>query len=231
MKGSCVVSGDADGSPRVILEGVPVFCRYDVIREVGDLRENPLNPNRHPDSQIERLAEVIRRSGWRAPVTVSALSGLIVKGHGRLRAALLAGWRCVPVEVQHYASRAQEEADLLADNRLAELSEVDGAALAEALRVLEGEDPAFLGLTGFSEEEIGLILNRADEGEDAPEVVEGDGEGAGDCLKFNGRVIPLSEAEGRRFSLFLDAFMARNGGHEGAVLELLVRGGRRYLDI
>ena len=62
---------------------------------------------------------------WRNPVTVSNRSGLIVRGHGRLEAALLIGCETIPVEEQDYATDAEELADLLADNRLSELAELD----------------------------------------------------------------------------------------------------------
>lgn len=41
-----------------------VFCRYTEMRPVVTLVEHPLNPNKHPDGQLERLAEVIRGNGW-----------------------------------------------------------------------------------------------------------------------------------------------------------------------
>lgn len=228
MKDSLIGS---DGSPRIVLDGVPVFCRYDEIRDVADMRENPMNPNKHPKYQLERLAEVIVKTGWRAPITVSSLSGMIVKGHGRLQAALLAGCYRVPVEVQHYSSRAQEEADLLADNRLAELSEIDGEALAEALRDMERTDSSFLGLTGYSDEDIKLILDQVDDvDENDLESKDDDNGNEENCLKFDGRVIPLTAAEGKRFILFMDSYMARNGGLAGAVQELLMRGDKCYLN-
>lgn len=224
MKDSLIGS---DGSPRIVLDGVPVFCRYDEIRDVADMRENPMNPNKHPKYQLERLAEVIVKTGWRAPITVSSLSGMIVKGHGRLQAALLAGCYRVPVEVQHYSSRAQEEADLLADNRLAELSEIDGESLALLLGEIKCEDESFLGLTGYSDEDISAILNN--------DVVEGlseDEEKTTDdkpsfVIKLDGVVVQLEREEGIRLKTFMDCYMTKKGTFVGAILELLLRGDRR----
>jgi hypothetical protein len=51
----------------------------------------PGQPNRHSAHQIQLLASIIQEQGWRNPVTVSNRSGLIVRGHGRLEAALLIG--------------------------------------------------------------------------------------------------------------------------------------------
>lgn len=130
-----------------------VFCRYTEMRPVVTLVEHPLNPNKHPDGQLERLAEVIRGNGWRQPITVSDRSGYIVKGHGRYLAAKKAGLAEVPVEVQHYENEAAEMADMLADNRIAELAEMDMGALNDALSALQVEDPAALPLSGYTEQE------------------------------------------------------------------------------
>lgn len=77
--------------PKGIASGVPVFCAHDKIAKVKDLRPNPKNPNKHPSDQIALLAKIIMATGWRAPITVSADSGYIVKGHGRYMAALAGG--------------------------------------------------------------------------------------------------------------------------------------------
>ena len=104
---------------------LPVFCHFDEMVPVAEIRENPDNPNVHPDSQIAALAEVLRRNGWRSPVTVSRRSGLVVKGHGRIAAARALGLEAVPVAFQDYETEADEISDLVADNRIAELSELD----------------------------------------------------------------------------------------------------------
>ena len=99
--------------------GVPIYCAFDDVVEVGLVKPNPSNPNTHPLDQIELLAKIIQAQGWRAPVTVSTLSGLVVRGHGRLMAAIHAGLSHVPVDYQHYDSEEAETADLIADNRIA----------------------------------------------------------------------------------------------------------------
>jgi len=91
---------------------VPVYCAYTEMVEINNLVENPRNPNQHPEKQIELLAKVIAAQGWRAPITVSNLSGYIVRGHGRLAAARLLGLQIVPVDRQDYGSDAEEWADL-----------------------------------------------------------------------------------------------------------------------
>ena len=89
-------------------DGVPVFCAYDAIVPLEELRPNPGNPNHHGTDQIKRLASVIWATGWRNAITVSRQSGMIVKGHGRMEAAQLAGMSEAPVEYQDYDSEAEE---------------------------------------------------------------------------------------------------------------------------
>lgn len=112
---------------------IPVHCRHHEMVALNLLVENPRNPNRHPLSQIEALADVIKANGWRAPIVVSTRSGFIVKGHGRLEAAKRLAVPAVPVEYQEYATEAAEWADMIADNRIAELAEIDVAALHSLL--------------------------------------------------------------------------------------------------
>ena len=104
---------------------VKVECAHDKIVPLKDLKEHPRNPNKHPPEQIKLLAKIIRVSGWRNPIVVSNRSGCITKGHARLRAAMALGEKTVPVDLQDYASEADEIADMIADNRIAELADLD----------------------------------------------------------------------------------------------------------
>jgi len=131
-------------------DGVEVFCAYDTIADINKLKPNPRNPNAHSDEQVALLARIIRQQGWRNCITVSDLSGYIVKGHGRLMAAQEAGFTEVPVEIQHYATESDELADLIADNRIAELSAMDKAQLAELFASIDLEK---IEMTGYTEEE------------------------------------------------------------------------------
>ena len=148
-------------------DGIPVFCSHDDIIPTKNLKENPLNPNFHPDTQIQLLADIIERTGWRQPITVSNQSGCIVKGHGRLAAARLKGWSNVPVDYQDYSNKDEEYADLIADNKLAELSEIQEEVMAELMQSFD--DPEILNLTGYNDEEIESILASIGEEEETPE--------------------------------------------------------------
>lgn len=165
--------------PKALADGVPVFCAHDAIVPVEKLIPNPKNPNQHPDSQIQLLGRIIRQTGWRQPITVSKRSGFIVKGHGRLAAALLEGVKEAPVDYQNYTSEAEEYADLVADNRIAELAETDNKLLADIFADIDtGEIP--MELTGYTEDEVESLVTALSEAlhndltdpDDVPELPE-----------------------------------------------------------
>ena len=147
----------AQTTPRAMIGSIPVFCAYDEIIPLAKAVPNPQNPNKHPDKQINLLAEIIKQQGWRAPITISTRSGYIVRGHGRLMAAQLLGAESVPADYQHYDSDAAEKADMIADNRIAEFSDLDDDILSELLEQINGTD-FDIELSGFDMEEIHKFL-------------------------------------------------------------------------
>ncbi|MFZ9937956.1 MAG: ParB/Srx family N-terminal domain-containing protein [Luteolibacter sp.] len=151
---------------------IPVHCAHTRLADPNSLKPNPVNPNRHSAHQIQLLASIIQEQGWRNPVTVSKRSGLIVRGHGRLEAALLIGCETIPVDEQDYAGEAEELADLLADNRLSELAELDEDDLRRVLKSIGDSDPSFdIELTGFMEDEIRKLMEDDATPEDELETI------------------------------------------------------------
>ncbi|MDF2572054.1 MAG: hypothetical protein K0R55_3658 [Sporomusa sp.] len=141
----------------VLADGITVYCAFDELMDVVRLVPNPRNPNQHGNKQIELLAKIIKSQGWRAPITVSNRSGFVVRGHGRLLAAQSLGVGQVPVDRQDYATEAEEWADLIADNRIAELSQVDDAMLAGLMSDITITD-FDIGLTGYSEKQLDNLM-------------------------------------------------------------------------
>ncbi|MDH4318206.1 MAG: hypothetical protein OEV64_07425 [Desulfobulbaceae bacterium] len=135
---------------------------------------HPRNPNTHPASQVELLAKVINHQGWRSPIIVSKRSGFVVSGHGRLLAALSMHEPVVPVNDQEFATEADEWAHLIADNRLAELSEINEGVLKGVITAL-GEQHFDLDLVGFDAAAVATLTSepqQPDPPEDFPEVDE-----------------------------------------------------------
>ena len=139
-----------------------VYCAHSQMVEIEKVVPNPRNPNKHSEKQIALLSKIIAAQGWRAPITVSTRSGFIVRGHGRLLAARKLGLAEVPVDYQAYETEAAEWADLIADNRLSELSETDDLLLKDLLQEL-GTSELDLELTAYTADEIDQMLGSAKE--------------------------------------------------------------------
>lgn len=139
--------------------GIEIHCVYSELRDPRSLKPRPENPNQHSAHQISLFASILQEQGWRRTITVSKRSGFVVRGHGALEAALLLGLTQVPVDEQDYESEASELADLVADNRLAELSEMDAGGLKAIMEKIHADDPDFdRELTGFGEDEIARLF-------------------------------------------------------------------------
>lgn len=63
----------------------------------------------------------------------------MIVGHGRLAAAQYLGMEMVPVDYQDYENEAAEYADMVADNKIAELSEFDKEAFKDILAEMDAE--------------------------------------------------------------------------------------------
>jgi ParB-like chromosome segregation protein Spo0J len=65
-----------------------------VWRDLQDLKPFPKNPRRHPEAQIARLMQTMRRI-WTNPILLDEM-GIILAGHGRAEAARRLGLKQVP---------------------------------------------------------------------------------------------------------------------------------------
>jgi DNA modification methylase len=112
----------------------------------------PGNPRTHPPEQIEILAQLLLKYGADQPIVVDE-SGVILKGHGRLQAALVAGLKTFPVVVRTGMSGPDKVAMRLSDNQVALLSGWDRGLVAGELRMLSraGYD---IPLLGFGEAQL-----------------------------------------------------------------------------
>lgn len=118
--------------------------------EIGTLKPNPKNPNKHSPEQIERLVKLIRSYGWRHPIIVSNQSGFVVVGHGRLEAAQAMGLSKVPVHLQDFESEEMEYGFMVADNAIALWADLDLAAINASVPELGPDfDLDLLGIKDF----------------------------------------------------------------------------------
>lgn len=200
---------------------IQIECSYQKQVEVGKLLPNPKNPNTHSPEQVAILAKVIKIQGWRSPIVVSNQSGFIVAGHGRLQAAMLLGEKIVPVDYQDFDSESAEMAHLIADNRTAELSNIDDKKLKELL--LEMDESIDKEATGFLDLEIAKLTEEVIDSLEVEKTNDTNWTGAerGGFLQFNREKILLSPEELAALSKSLAEWLEQRGISAGWVLSLL----------
>ena len=105
--------------------------------KVKDLKPYEKNAKKHPDEQVEHIANSIKEFGFRQPLVIDA-NNVVVIGHGRLMAAKKLGMKEVPCVRADDLSEAQIKALRLADNKTNE-SEWDFGELEKELDELSVE--------------------------------------------------------------------------------------------
>jgi hypothetical protein len=140
-----------------------VKCTFTEMVDLDLLVPNPRNANRHSDEQIKLLAKIMKHQGWRRPIVVSKRSGFVVAGHGRLMAAKLNGWTSAPVDRQDYATEADEYADMIADNKIAELAETDMEMVRQEMLNFPDLDLDLLGFELVDVTQLNEIENTSEE--------------------------------------------------------------------
>lgn len=129
------------------MNGVRITCEFSELVPTSGLNEHPRNRNTHSSEQIDRLVLLIRHHGFRHPILVSKLSGLVVAGHGRLLAARKIGMESIPVDYQEFSDADAEYAFLISDNAIAAWAELDLSEIKTDLGDLGPEfDLDLLGL-------------------------------------------------------------------------------------
>jgi DNA modification methylase len=119
---------------------------------VAKLIPNARNARTHTEAQVDQIAASIHEWGWTSPVLVNE-AGVIIAGHGRVRAARKLGLTDVPVMVARGWTNAQIRAYALADNRLALDAGWDESIVA--LEIAELQEIGFdIELIGFTTSEI-----------------------------------------------------------------------------
>lgn len=180
-------------TPKAMADTIAVYCAHDKIVDTDELVGNPRNPNKHPKEQIAALAKIIKRQGWRHPIVVSNRSGFVVKGHGRLLAAKKLNAQQVPVDYQDYESEASEYADLMADNKIQEFSELDEKLSADILQDIKNSGDIELEMSAFTEEALNELLAKSQEGEAQEDKFDVDAELQKPCFSKNGDIWHLGK--------------------------------------
>ena len=135
------------------------FPNFPSIKKVrtGDLLPYARNARTHSDSQVAQIAASIKEFGFTNPILTDGANGIIA-GHGRLLAAMKLGMEEVPVIELEYLTKAQRQAYIIADNKLALNAGWNEELLAIEMKDLQ--DLGFdLGLTGFDDIEISKLFS------------------------------------------------------------------------
>lgn len=147
-----------------------INCAHDELVELHKLQPNPLNPNKHPEKQIDLLAKIIDYQGQRSPIVVSNRSGFITKGHGRLEAIKKLAWEKAAIDYQDYESEAQEYADMVEDNKISELANHDDAKMIDDLTKFEWSAEFDMDLLGIPDFRMPQVFEAQGEEDGVPGV-------------------------------------------------------------
>lgn len=121
------------------------------------------NSRTHSDEQINQIASSIKEFGFRQPILIDGDNGIIA-GHGRVLAAMRLGINEIPTVDGSDMTESQRRLYVIADNKIALNAKWD-----EDILKLELEDmtDAELLVTGFSADEVNLLMNGWDSDIDA----------------------------------------------------------------
>ena len=128
-----------------------------------EIRPYPQNAKKHPQKQIEQVANSIREFGMNQPIVVDA-DGVIIVGHGRYEALKSLGME-IKDEYIKVVNLTEEQAKAyrLADNKLNE-SDWDMNLVLDELKGLSEE---MLDLTGFDKD---LLIEPESKDDEVPDV-------------------------------------------------------------
>ena len=147
------VVGQADfreADPRALVQPFAPMVEQ---RPTADLMVKARNARTHSDRQVEQISASILKFGFLIPIVVNA-KGVVLAGHGRLRAAQRLGLKEVPTIVVKHLTEELQPAFMLADNRLAELAGWDEELLRVELQDLSLVVDFEFEVTGFDTVEL-----------------------------------------------------------------------------
>lgn len=126
------------------------------MRDIATLTLRESNPRSHSLEQIEQISASMRRFGWTMPILIDE-NGVILAGHGRVRAARLMGRTEAPCVVAREWTEEEKQAYVITDNQLAANSEWNKKQLGTELRKLVAAD-FDMSLIGFGDEELSQLV-------------------------------------------------------------------------
>jgi len=129
--------------------GILIHCSETVLVDPKTLKFYDKNRNTHPREQIDVIKRLIKHHGFRKPLTVSNLSGMVVAGNGVLESILELGMTQVPVSFQDFADSSAEYTFHISDNAVKQWSNLDYALINLDLADIGPFDIEMLGIKDF----------------------------------------------------------------------------------
>ena len=147
-----------------------------VYMEIGKLKESPNNANIHPEGQITKLMKSIKRFGFKIPVLIDK-KNMIVAGHARVVAAKRMGLKEIPTIPSHFKNDKEKRGYMLADNRIAEDSDLDPGIMLEEFEFLKDDQELLeaAGLEAKDSAKMQSFLDQEDSTHEAYEAEENEG--------------------------------------------------------
>ena len=170
---------------------------------------------------IDDVVRSIEEYGFTNPILVNE-EKVILAGHTRREAAILAGMEKVPYIVVDGLTEAQQKAYRLADNKLSELALWDEDLLKEELEDLLDADYD-LSLTGFSDVDLTDILKDEEDLEDIEPEEPKEKKTTLPMLRFGSNSVRITQDELIMLSNRYNEYVEAEPG-EGFVTWLLKRG-------
>ena len=170
---------------------------------------------------LDAIELSIEEYGFTNPILVNE-EKVILAGHTRREAAILAGLEKVPYIVVDGLTEAQQKAYRLADNKLSELSIWDEDLLKEELEDLLDEDYD-ISLTGFSDVDLTDLLKDEEDLEDIEPEEPKEKKTTLPMLRFGANSVRITQDELIMLSNRYNEYVEAEPG-EGFVTWLLKRG-------
>ena len=170
---------------------------------------------------LDAIELSIEEYGFTNPILVNE-EKVILAGHTRREAAILAGLEKVPYIVVDGLTEAQQKAYRLADNKLSELSIWDEDLLKEELEDLLDEDYD-ISLTGFSDVDLTDLLKDEEDLEDIELEEPKEKKITLPMLRFGSNSVRITQDELIMLSNRYNEYVEAEPG-EGFVTWLLKRG-------
>lgn len=170
---------------------------------------------------IEDVVRSIEEYGFTNPILVNE-EKVILAGHTRREAAILAGMEKVPYIVVDGLTEAQQRAYRLADNKLSELALWDEDLLKEELEDLLDADYD-VSLTGFSDVDLTDLLKDEEDLEDIEPEEPKEKKTTLPMLRFGSNSVRITQDELIMLSNRYNEYVEAEPG-EGFVTWLLKRG-------